>query len=108
MPSQKVLEVKKAEVAVIKEELQNSLGTVIVDARGLTVEEDTELRVALRKEGVRYSVRKNTLASKAVADSDMEGLTPCFKGPTAIATSNESYTAGCEGHYRICKEVQKS
>ena len=96
MPSKKILETKQEEVAVIKNVLEESLGTVIVDARGLTVEESTELRVALRKEGVQLKVRKNTLATKAVEGTPMEGLTAYFKGPTAIATSNESYTAAAK------------
>lgn len=93
MPSKKILETKKEEVAVIQSILEESLGTVVADARGLTVEESTELRVALRKEGVQFKVRKNTLATKAVEGTQMEGLKAYFQGPTAIATSKESYTA---------------
>ncbi|MBQ8026941.1 MAG: 50S ribosomal protein L10 [Clostridia bacterium] len=106
MPSKKILEAKKAEVAAIKEVFESSLGTVVVDARGLTVEEDTQLRVALRKEGVQYKVRKNTLATKAVEGTAMEGLTVCFKGPTAIATSSESYTAAAKVLAKYAKEFK--
>jgi large subunit ribosomal protein L10 len=52
MPSEKTLSVKRAEVAEIAEDLKNSVATVIVDSRGLTVEEDTALRADLRKAGV--------------------------------------------------------
>lgn len=96
MPSKKILETKKEEVAVIQSILEESLGTVVADARGLTVEESTELRVALRKEGVQFKVRKNTLATKAVEGTQMEGLKAYFQGPTAIATSKESYTAAAK------------
>lgn len=92
MPSEKILQVKQAEVAQIAEDLKNSLATVIVSTRGLTVEEDTELRVALRKAGVKFAVRKNTLAGKAAEAAGIEGAEEYFKGPTAIATSADSYT----------------
>lgn len=96
MASNKILNAKKAEVALIKDELQNSKATVIVDARGLTVEEDTELRTALRKQGVKYTVRKNTLVTKAIEGTEMDGLTTFLKGPSAIATSSEDYTAAAK------------
>ena len=95
MPSQKILEEKKTVVAGIKEDLENSKGTVIVDSRGLTVEEDTALRVALRKAGVKYVVHKNTLVTKAVEGTSMEGLTKYLKGPSAIATAPD-YTSAAK------------
>ena len=92
MPSEKILTAKKAEVAAIADDLKNSLATVIVDARGLTVEEDTELRSELRKAGVKYKVRKNTLTAKAAEQIGIDGVAAYLNGPTAIATSSESYT----------------
>ena len=92
MPSEKILTAKKAEVAAIVDDLKNSLATVIVDARGLTVEEDTELRSELRKAGVKYKVRKNTLTAKAAEQIGIDGVAAYLNGPTAIATSSESYT----------------
>lgn len=91
MPSEKTLSVKRAEVAEIAEDLKNSVATVIVDSRGLTVEEDTALRADLRKAGVKFRVRKNTLTAKAAAEVGIEGLDAYLSGPTAIATS-DSYT----------------
>ncbi|MBR5059460.1 MAG: 50S ribosomal protein L10 [Clostridia bacterium] len=95
MPSQKILEEKKGIVAGIKDDLTNSKATVIVDGRGLTVEEDTALRVALRKAGVKYVVHKNTLVTKAIEGTEMEGLKEFLKGPSAIATA-EDYTAAAK------------
>ena len=95
MPSQKILEEKKSIVAGIKDDLANSKATVIVDGRGLTVEEDTALRVALRQAGVKYAVHKNTLVTKAVEGTDMEGLKDFLKGPSAIATASD-YTAAAK------------
>ena len=91
MPSNKILEAKKAVVAEIADDIKKSPATIIVATRGLTVEEDTELRNELRAAGVKFAVRKNTLATKAVESLGIEGAEDYFKGPTAIATSS-SYT----------------
>ena len=85
MPSEKVLKEKEAIVASIAEEIKNAATVVFVDARGLTVEKDTELRAGLRKAGGSYKVRKNTLTLKAVRELGLEGLDDYLKGPTAIA-----------------------
>ena len=85
MPSVKILKEKEAIVASIAEDIKNAASVVFVDARGLTVDKDTELRAGLRKAGVSYKVRKNTLTLKAVKDLGLEGLEDFLKGPTAIA-----------------------
>lgn len=87
MPSDKILKEKEAIVASIAEDIKNASTVVFVDARGLTVEKDTELRANLRKAGVSYKVRKNTLTLKAVKDLGLEGVDEFLKGPTAIAVS---------------------
>ena len=61
MPSEKVLQQKKEVVSDILGKLSTAKGVVLADYRGLTVEQDTELRRALRKSGVNYHVVKNTL-----------------------------------------------
>ena len=85
IPSEKILKEKEAIVASIAEDIKNAASVVFVDARGLTVDKDTELRAGLRKAGVSYKVRKNTLTLKAVKDLGLEGLEDFLKGPTAIA-----------------------
>lgn len=85
MPSQKILKEKEAVVASIAEDIKNAASVVFVDARGLTVDKDTELRASLRKAGVSYKVRKNTLTTKAAAQLGLEGVDEFLKGPTAIA-----------------------
>ncbi len=85
MPSEKVLKEKQAIVASIAEDIKNAASVVFVDARGLTVEKDTELRADLRKNGVSYKVRKNTLTLKAVKELGLEGVEEYLKGPTAVA-----------------------
>ena len=85
MPSNKILKEKEAVVASIVEDIKNATTVIFVDARGLTVEKDTELRAALRKADVSYKVRKNTLTTKAVAQLGLEGVEEFLKGPTAVA-----------------------
>ena len=61
MASEKILESKKAKVAALTEKLQNSVSFVLVDYKGITVEEDTKLRKELREAGVSYTVEKNSM-----------------------------------------------
>ena len=74
MPSEKVLESKKAQVAQIVEHLKGATTGVLVDYRGLTVEEDTKLRNDLRAAGVHYYVVKNTLLRLAAKEVGLDAL----------------------------------
>lgn len=58
MPSAKVLEAKQAKVDLLTEKLKKSCAGVLVDYKGITVEEDTKLRKELREAGIEYSVEK--------------------------------------------------
>ena len=89
MPSQKVLEAKREVVAGLCNEFKQAQSIVFADYRGLTVEQDTAMRTALRKAGVKYQVVKNTLSSRALKDTGIEGLDELLKGPTAIAYSTK-------------------
>ncbi len=90
MPSEKVLEAKKAQVAEIAEILKGATTGVLVDYRGLTVEEDTKLRNDLRAAGVHYFVVKNTLLRLAAKESGIDGLDDILHGPTALAVSEDA------------------
>lgn len=76
---------KVAVVAEIQEKLSRSQGVVLVDYRGLNVEEVTELRKKLREAGVEYRVEKNTLVTLAARGAEVEGLEEYLAGPTALA-----------------------
>ena len=93
MPSQKVLENKKAIVAQLTERFQNAQAGVLPDYRGLTVEQDTPLRVKLREAGVEYTVLKNNLTRFAANAAGLEELDPILHGPTAVATSVDDVVA---------------
>ena len=93
MPSVQVLEQKKQVVADLVERLNGSCAGVIVDYKGINVEDDTKLRKELRENGVKYTVVKNTLLSIAVDGTPLSGLTETLSGTTAIATSADDYTS---------------
>lgn len=90
MPSEKVLEAKKAQVAELIEVLNGATTGVLVDYRGLNVEEDTKLRNNLRAAGVKYFVVKNTLLRLAANQTGLEDLDSILHGPTALAVSEDA------------------
>ena len=93
LPSAKVLEQKKAIVADLADRLKNSVTGVLVNYKGINVADDTALRKELREAGVKYSVVKNTLLSRACEEAELTGLQTTLEGTTAIATSDEDYAA---------------
>ena len=88
------IEAKQVVVNEIKDKLSRAASVVVVDARGLTVEQDTTLRKSLREAGVDYKVYKNTMVTLAVKDTPFEGLAQYLEGPSAFAFSyGEATTA---------------
>ena len=87
------VELKQPIVAEISEAIKDAQSVVLVDYRGLTVEQDTELRKQLREAGVVYKVYKNTMMNFAFKDTDFEGLAPYLNGPSAMAYSTTDATA---------------
>lgn len=93
MPSQKVLEQKQQVVSQLAERIQGSVAGIIVDYKGITVEDDTKLRKELRENGVKYTVVKNTLIKRAAEKAGLNGIDDVLNGTSAIATSAEDYVA---------------
>ena len=93
MPSNAVLEAKKAKVEKLTEIIKNSVSGVLVDYKGITVEEDTKLRKELREAGVHYFVEKNTMLLRAFKECGIEGFEEALNGTTALAVSNDDQTA---------------
>lgn len=93
MASEKVLAAKKEKVDKLTEMLKNSAAGVLVDYKGITVEEDTKLRKELREAGVTYFVEKNSILRFAFKNAGLDGLTDVLEGTTAIAVSNDDQTA---------------
>ena len=101
------VELKKPIVDQISEELNGAKAAVLVDYRGLTVEEDTNLRKQLREAGVLYKVYKNTMINFAVKGTEFEELSKHLEGPTAIAISKEDATAPARILYNFSKNAPK-
>ena len=93
LPSEKVSEQKQQAVAELAERIRNSVAGVIVDYKGITVEDDTKLRKELRESGVKYTVVKNTLIKRAAEQAELNGIEDVLNGTSAIATSDEDYVA---------------
>ena len=104
MPSANVLEQKKQVVADLVEKLKSAQAGVLVDYRGLTVEEDTNLRRKLREAGVEYKVVKNTLTRFAANEIGLTGMDEQLNGPTALAISSEDPVAPA----KVISEFAKS
>ena len=83
------IEQKQVIVNEIKEKLEKATSVVMVDARGLTVEQDTALRKQLREAGVDYKVYKNTMVHFAIQGTQFEGLDAYLSGPSTFAFSYE-------------------
>ena len=83
------VELKQPIVQEISENIKDAQSVVVVDYRGLTVAEDTQLRKALREAGVSYKVYKNTLVNRAIAGTEFESLKESLEGPSAFAISKD-------------------
>lgn len=85
-----ILENKKAVVAEIQDKVMNAGSTVIVEYRGLTVDQMTELRRQLRAENVEFKVYKNSMFQRAVEGTDFEGLKSELTGPNGVAFGEDA------------------
>ena len=98
------VELKKPIVDEISANIKDAQSVVLVDYRGLTVEQDTELRRKLREAGVTYKVYKNTFMNFAFKGTDFEALSEYLEGPSAIAIATEDATAPA----RVLSEFAKT
>ena len=89
MPSNKILEEKKQVVETLAAKMQSAQAGVLVKYEGIKVSEDTELRAALRKAGVEYTVMKNTLTGRACDSAGYGDMKQYLSGMTAIAISQD-------------------
>jgi large subunit ribosomal protein L10 len=88
-----VIEKKKQLVEEISTKFRESKSTIVVDYRGLTVGEVTELRKQLRDAGIEFKVYKNTMTRRAAEQAELVGLNDALTGPNAIAFSNDDVVA---------------
>ncbi len=101
------VEIKQPIVDEIAGYLADAQAMVLVDYRGLTVEEDTQLRKALREAGVEYKVYKNTLVTLAAKELGFDGIVEYLEGPVSIAFGYEDATAPARILNDFAKENKK-
>lgn len=101
------VELKKPIVDEISAAIKDAQTVVLVDYRGLTVEQDTALRRQLREAGVGYKVYKNTFMNFAFKGTDCEGLTDLLEGPSAMATCDTDATAAARVLCKFAKTAPK-
>lgn len=97
---------KKAVVEDIQEKIQNAKSIVFVDYRGITVEQVTDMRNAMRAEGIEYKVLKNTMIKRAADAAGIEGLDEILNGPTAVAFGYEDEIAPARVVSKYAKQIQ--
>lgn len=93
MPSEKILSEKQQIVVNLTEKLKKATSGVLVDYKGINVEEDTNLRKEYREAGVDYFVVKNTLLKLAAKEVGLDELFPSLEGTTALALSEDAIMA---------------
>ena len=101
------VELKAPIVDEISEKIKTAHAAVLVDHRGLTVEQDTQLRRQLREAGVTYKVYKNTMMKRAFEGSDFAELDKHLDGPSALALAEEDVTAPARILVKFAKTADK-
>ena len=104
MANEKVLQEKQALVDELSQKLNGAVAGVIVEYKGISVADDTQLRRQLREAGVDYSVVKNTMLKRAADKAGLEGLDDILKGTTALAVSAEDPVAAAK---ILCEQAKK-
>ena len=100
------VELKQPIVEEISEHLKDAQSVVLVDYRGQTVEQDTQLRKAMREAGVVYKVYKNTMMNFAFKGTDYEALAPYLEGPSAVAIAKDDATAPARVLGKFAKDIE--
>ena len=104
--SEKIIAKKAAIVDEVAEKFQSAVSVVVVDYRGLTVEQVTNLRKDLREAAVEMRVIKNTYMKRAADKVGYEGLDETFTGPTAVAFSSEDVVAPARIMAKYAEDIE--
>lgn len=91
--SEAIIAKKAEQVDAVAEKMKAAASIVVVDSRGLTVEQDTVLRRTLRENGVEFKVIKNSILTRAAEKAGLDEMKELFVGPSAVAFSNEDVIA---------------
>ncbi|MFU2182152.1 50S ribosomal protein L10 [Streptococcus pluranimalium] len=91
--SEAIIAKKAEQVELVAEKMKAAASIVVVDSRGLTVDQDTVLRRSLRESDVEFKVIKNSILTRAAEKAGLDELKDVFVGPSAVAFSNEDVIA---------------
>ena len=103
MASEKILNQKKEEVTKLANEMKEAKLILLTDYRGINVEDVTKLRTELRNANAKYTVIKNNITKRALAEAGIEGLEEKLEGPTAVIMNNEDYLTPTKAIYNFTK-----
>lgn len=106
--SKAAIELKSQKVEEIKDMLSRAKSVVIVDYRGLTVSEDTQLRKEFRNAGVEYKVLKNTMVSRAAADLGIKDVDGMLQGPSAFAFGYDDPVTAAKVYSDFANKAKKT
>ncbi len=104
MASEKILNQKKEEVSKLAAEIKEAKLVLLTNYRGIDVVNDTTLRRDLRGVNAKYTVIKNNITKRALAEAGIEGLDDKLVGPTAVVMSNEDYLEPAKAIYKFSKD----
>ena len=104
MASEKILNQKKEEVSKLAEQMKEAKLILLTDYRGINVTDDTTLRRDLRNAGAKYTIIKNNITKRALAECGIEGLEEKLEGPTAVVMSSEDYLEPSKVIYKFSKD----
>ena len=104
--SEAIIAKKAQQVSEVAEQFKNATSVVVVDYLGITVEQATNLRTELRNAGVQFAVVKNGILSRAAKEAGLEGMEDIFKGPSAVAFSNDDVIAPAKILADFAKKVE--
>lgn len=104
MANEKIIAKKQEEVSILAEKIKNAKLVILTDYRGITVKDVTELRADFRKSNSEYTVIKNNIIRRALAECKIEGLDDVLVGPTAILMDNNDYLAPAKTLYNYTKK----
>ena len=103
MASEKIINQKKEEVSKLAAEMKEAKIILLTDYRGINVTDVTNLRTDLRNVNAKYTVIKNNITRRALAECGIEGLDDKLVGPTAVIMSNEDYLEPAKAIYNFTK-----
>ena len=103
MASEKILNQKKEEVSKLAAEIKEAKLVLLVDYRGINVEDVTNLRTTIRNAKASYRVIKNNITRRALAEAGIEMDGSVLEGPTAVIMTNEDYLEPTKAIYEFSK-----